>query len=95
MDDTEGLSSSDRSSDILSFMDSHSGQYHAVVFESNGSYVGREVPRVMCFGATAGMDYGGWTMVSALMATTLSLKLSLVTEALRTSLCIEERKTLE
>ncbi|ERE70548.1 sulfhydryl oxidase 2 [Cricetulus griseus] len=30
-------------SDILSLMDSHSGQYHAVVFESNGSYVGREV----------------------------------------------------
>ncbi|XP_029392648.1 sulfhydryl oxidase 2 isoform X1 [Mus pahari] len=32
-----------QSSDILSFMDSHSGQYHAIVFESNGSYVGREV----------------------------------------------------
>ncbi|XP_005083718.1 sulfhydryl oxidase 2 [Mesocricetus auratus] len=30
-------------SDILSLMDSHSGQYHAVVFESSGSYVGREV----------------------------------------------------
>ncbi|OBS74936.1 hypothetical protein A6R68_14501 [Neotoma lepida] len=30
-------------SDILSLMDSHSGQYHAVMFESNGSYVGREV----------------------------------------------------
>uniref|UniRef100_UPI0020223CD3 sulfhydryl oxidase 2 n=1 Tax=Myodes glareolus TaxID=447135 RepID=UPI0020223CD3 len=30
-------------SDILSLMDSHSGQYHAVVFESIGSYVGREV----------------------------------------------------
>ncbi|XP_028628772.1 sulfhydryl oxidase 2 [Grammomys surdaster] len=32
-----------QSSDILSLMNSHSGQYHAVVFESNGSYVGREV----------------------------------------------------
>ncbi|XP_021012126.1 sulfhydryl oxidase 2 isoform X1 [Mus caroli] len=32
-----------QSSDILSFMDSHSGQYHAIVFESYGSYVGREV----------------------------------------------------
>ena len=32
-----------QSSDILSFMDSHSGQYHAIVFESNGYYVGREV----------------------------------------------------
>ncbi|XP_052580211.1 sulfhydryl oxidase 2 [Peromyscus californicus insignis] len=30
-------------SDILSLMDSHSGQYHAVMFESNGSYIGREV----------------------------------------------------
>ncbi|XP_021496774.1 sulfhydryl oxidase 2 isoform X2 [Meriones unguiculatus] len=30
-------------SDILSLMDSHSGQYHAIMFESNGSYVGREV----------------------------------------------------
>ncbi|XP_057611728.1 sulfhydryl oxidase 2 [Chionomys nivalis] len=30
-------------SDILSLMDSHSGQYHAIVFESSGSYVGREV----------------------------------------------------
>ncbi|XP_051022750.1 sulfhydryl oxidase 2 [Acomys russatus] len=30
-------------SDILSLMDGHSAQYHAIVFESNGSYVGREV----------------------------------------------------
>ncbi|KAL1785566.1 sulfhydryl oxidase 2 [Sigmodon hispidus] len=30
-------------SDIRSLMDSHSGQYHAVLFESDGSYVGREV----------------------------------------------------
>ncbi|XP_055456459.1 sulfhydryl oxidase 2 [Psammomys obesus] len=30
-------------SDILSLMDSHSGQYHAIMFESNASYVGREV----------------------------------------------------
>uniref|UniRef100_A0A8C6QIJ4 Sulfhydryl oxidase n=1 Tax=Nannospalax galili TaxID=1026970 RepID=A0A8C6QIJ4_NANGA len=30
-------------SDVLSLMDSHGGRYHAVVFESSGSYIGREV----------------------------------------------------
>lgn len=55
------LLSPDRPSDILSLMDSHSGQYHAVVFESNGSYVGREVLCPVCCGAAAsvaGVDCG-------------------------------------
>lgn len=45
--------SPDRPSDVLSLMDSHSGQYHAVVFESIGSYVGREVLCLVCTGAAA------------------------------------------
>lgn len=49
------LLSPDRPSDILSLMDSHSGQYHAVVFESNGSYVGREVLCLVCSGAVVGV----------------------------------------
>lgn len=56
-----------RPSDILSLMGSHSGQYHAVVFESNGSYVGREVLCLMYMGLQ--LLWLGWTLVSALTAT--------------------------
>lgn len=58
----------DRPSDILSLMDSHSGQYHAVMFESNGSYIGREVLCLMGSGAAASV--AGVAVVSALTATT-------------------------
>lgn len=33
-----------RPSDVLSLIDNHDGRYVAILFESNSSYVGREVP---------------------------------------------------
>lgn len=60
----KALLSPDRPSDILSLMDGHSAQYHAIVFESNGSYVGREVQCLVCSGAISGVDCENWSTYS-------------------------------
>lgn len=50
----------ERPSDVLSLINHHHGHYVAVLFESNSSYVGREVPCLVPSGLTTWRDSVGW-----------------------------------